>query len=367
MDFSELYHAVNQIVDSQRQFILNMLQKPPTSPPLWTAASGEVFETPEKLPYLIMQETNYFSGAEEIVVSIDLFHSLPDEAKAKLHQQYAKRIVSSPVNPKEGRRRIKFHQHDFFEIVYVYQGGCINVVSGKQRHLVAGDFCLFNLAALHSITLDDEHSVVINILIKKSLFESIFVNMLSASSPIQHFYINSLFLHDPNQRTIYLNCRPGSTVEFYLLQLILGYNSDEPSDQNTLKALLICFLNDLAKEHKENLEQSVLQETGRSFSSILSYIGSHYQTATPESIAEHFHYNKQYLSNLILKETGQTLSQIIRSSKLKQAADYIADTNIPIAKIVELVGDNDRSHFDKAFKQKYLITPAQYRKKYLHL
>ena len=311
-----------------------------------------------------MNESDFFSSAEEIVVSIDLFHSLPIEVKTKLWEKQSKKAVSFPKN--KSRPHIKFHQHDFFEIVSVYQGGCINVVSGKRRHLAAGDLCLFNLAALHSITLDDENSVVINILIKKSLFESIFVNMLSACSPIQHFYISSLFLHDSKERTIYLNCRPGSTVEFYLLQLILGYNSDEPSNQNTLKALLICFLNDLAKEHKENLEQSVLQETGRSFSSILSYIGSHYQTATPESIAEHFHYNKQYLSNLILKETGQTLSQIIRSSKLKQAADFIADTNIPISKIVELVGYNDRSHFDKAFKQKYLITPAQYRKTYLH-
>lgn len=364
MDFSELYVAVNQIVDNQRQFFLNQLQKQSSSPPSQVKYPSEVFETPEKLPYLIMNESDNFSSAEEIVVSIDPFFSLPEEVKTKLREKYLKKTLSVPE--KERRRpRVKFHQHDFFEIVYVYQGGCLNVVSGKQRHLTSGDLCLFNLQALHSITLDDEKSVVINILIKKSLFESIFVNMLSAANPMQHFYINSLFLHDAQERTIYLNCRPGSTVEFYILQLILGYNAEESSNQNTLKALLICFLNDLAKEHKFKLEQTVLQETGRSFSSILSYIGDHYQTATPDSIADHFHYNKQYLSNLILKETGQTLSQIVRSSKLKQAADFIAGTSIPIAKIVELVGYNDRSHFDKAFKQKYCVTPAQYRKIYL--
>ena len=40
------------------------------------------------------------------------------------------------------RRESLYHNHDFFEMMYVYSGTCVNYISGKEMKLQEGDLLL---------------------------------------------------------------------------------------------------------------------------------------------------------------------------------------------------------------------------------
>ena len=63
-----------------------------------------------------------------------------------------------------------FHNHDFFEMIYVYRGQCTTTIEGRAGTLYEGDICIYNLEAVHQLGVEDESSVVFNIIMKKEWF-----------------------------------------------------------------------------------------------------------------------------------------------------------------------------------------------------
>ena len=59
----------------------------------------------------------------------------------------------------------------------------------------------------------------------------------------------------------------------------------------------------------------------------------------------------------------RTVTEYIRHVRLEEARDYIRTTEMNISQIVYTIGFSSRSYFSKIFKEKYNITPNQYKKK----
>ena len=95
---------------------------------------------------------------------------------------------------------------------------------------------------------------------------------------------------------------------------------------------------------------------------IITYISEHYATATLASTAEAFNYSEKYLSRLIKKHTGKTFHDFSVGYKMEYARELLLKSSMSIQQIAEQVGYQDVSYFFKAFKKKYLQTPAQFRK-----
>ncbi len=77
---------------------------------------------------------------------------------------------------------------------------------------------------------------------------------------------------------------------------------------------------------------------------------------------------KMYMSQSVLYRkikalTGQSISEFIRSIRLKKASHLILESNMTISEIAYEVGFNDLKYFRKCFKETFKVTPSQYRKK----
>lgn len=81
---------------------------------------------------------------------------------------------------------------------------------------------------------------------------------------------------------------------------------------------------------------------------------------TPDGIAR-AHGVSVRTVNRIFNTTGETLGAVIRSRRLARARGDLATGNEPIAKIAHRWGFFDSSHFNRAFKSQYGITPREYR------
>ncbi len=93
---------------------------------------------------------------------------------------------------------------------------------------------------------------------------------------------------------------------------------------------------------------------------ILSYIDSHYtEKVTLEKIADSVHLAPSYCSNLIKKETGITISEIITVKRMELARDLMLQKNRTMTEIAHICGYNYYGYFLKCFKRVYGYNPSE--------
>jgi AraC-like DNA-binding protein len=115
---------------------------------------------------------------------------------------------------------------------------------------------------------------------------------------------------------------------------------------------------------KKNQEKSDLKKK-QLFNDIQDYIKWNRNTDLKVSeIAEHFGYNKRYISYLFSNVAGVSIKQYILQEKIEAAKFLLCDTNDNISEIAYQLGFNDNHNFMKAFKKLVGLTPTQYRNAY---
>lgn len=60
--------------------------------------------------------------------------------------------------------------------------------------------------------------------------------------------------------------------------------------------------------------------------------------------------------------TGQTVSEYLRSVKMKRACEILKSSDMPIVELSNLLGYGSLSHFNRIFKERTGLTPAGYRR-----
>lgn len=83
---------------------------------------------------------------------------------------------------------------------------------------------------------------------------------------------------------------------------------------------------------------------------------------TLKDVAKNMNVNASYLSAQFKREVGETLTDYIRSQRIRSALNLLNTTNTPIQDIAFQVGIDDISYFSKQFKRQVGMSPTQYRK-----
>lgn len=96
---------------------------------------------------------------------------------------------------------------------------------------------------------------------------------------------------------------------------------------------------------------------------VLAIIEKEYHTdLSLDYLARRVHMSSCYLSTLFRKSMGQSLLAYLIDFRMVKAAELLANTNDRVCDISVQVGYRSVPYFCTAFKRKFLITPAQYRK-----
>lgn len=70
------------------------------------------------------------------------------------------------------------------------------------------------------------------------------------------------------------------------------------------------------------------------------------------------------LGHLFRSEMGIDLESFLRNARLQKAADLLRHTELSIKAIAALVGYHHASSFDRGFKKKFEVEPADFRRKH---
>lgn len=139
-----------------------------------------------------------------------------------------------------------------------------------------------------------------------------------------------------------------NNVERVLLHAVSKLNAQKSSGQ-------------IPEEFNEVLNE---KQDNEHITEIMDYINDYYQKdITPGSIAEKFHLNSSYLSDMFSKKVGVTLSNYLTGVRIEKATQFLLYTDYTLEVIAEKTGFNNYRQFIRAFKRVYSETPSEFRSK----
>jgi AraC-like DNA-binding protein len=108
-----------------------------------------------------------------------------------------------------------------------------------------------------------------------------------------------------------------------------------------------------------------VMENQNVISKIKTYIDSHLsEELNLNQLAAIAGYSKFHMCRIFSEDTGMTVHQYIRNSRLAEAARQLAQTDNTISDIAAAYGYEYQQSFQQAFKKLYLETPMAYRKRH---
>ena len=79
------------------------------------------------------------------------------------------------------------------------------------------------------------------------------------------------------------------------------------------------------------------------------------------SIAAAAHISEKYLRELIKKETGKSVQRYLTDLRLSAAKNLLSNSKYNIGEVANLSGFGEYRNFVRIFKERYGITPTEYR------
>lgn len=119
------------------------------------------------------------------------------------------------------------------------------------------------------------------------------------------------------------------------------------------------------RRHRD-AERQAISGYRKSTAESIRYIYQHlYQRIGIQELSEHVHLNRSTLSAYFKADTGMTITAFISEAKLREAANLLTDPNVDYPQILDLLGFCNQSYFIKKFRERFGMTPQQYRKRIL--
>ncbi|MCM1567967.1 MAG: 2-isopropylmalate synthase [Roseburia sp.] len=130
-------------------------------------------------------------------------------------------------------------------------------------------------------------------------------------------------------------------------------------DEDIIKASIAALV---SAANKLTAEQHITKGREERIVDIISYIQQNYVEVTLESLADHFHLSKPYLSKYIKEKVGMTFQEIVKEERMKKAMNLLRETSQTVETVAANVGYENVEHFNRLFKKASGMTPMQYKK-----
>lgn len=310
----------------------------------------------------ILDHTQFYQHALEQVVDARMI--LSNQSVHNVNEEYSfsedkdiYTMITLPFIHSES------HHHNYYELLYVYEGDCIYHFQNKTFPLHQGQLLILSPDTDHYIEMS-EHGLGLTINIRKSTFQNTFNQLMDEHSLLSTFFADTLH-HTQTSNYITFNIENTSEYDYLIQQIFDESNSTENHSNMICISLLNLFFGKLLQDFGNtiHLYSDVKNESFNSiFPLMLKYVYSNYATISLPVMSQIFHYNESYISQLFKKYLNQNFSSIVQELRLNHARSLLETTSTTLEKIAEEVGYHSPDHLSRIFKKTYGVSPSVYRK-----
>lgn len=255
------------------------------------------------------------------------------------------------------------HFHNEYEIYYLLEGERYYFIE-DQTYLVNKGYLVFiNHNQIHKTGLaGDPHHDRIVLELNGEFLAPFF-------SSIGEFSIEAFF--SKHFGILKLSEEGQLYVENLLFDMVKEIQNKAPNYKSMvymkLAELLIYSLRLKEKESLSFKGETSQTPKHQKVHEITIYIAQNYTKINSlDDLAKLFYINKCYLSRIFKEVTGFTVNEYINIHKIKHAQEFLINSDYNITEIAVLLGYDNITYFERAFKKYTETTPLKYRKKMLH-
>lgn len=261
-------------------------------------------------------------------------------------------------------RFVKFpkHRHNYVEVIYMCQGATTHYIDGNKVVLEPGDLLFLNQNSEQEILPAKEQDIAVNFIILPEFFNTAFSMMGTDENMLREFLVGTLCGKDQRISYLYFHVADilpiQNLVENMVWTVFYNMGNKRSCNQITMGLLLLQLLNYMDKMETGSSRFDV-ELTGN----VLNYIEEHYKNGSLSELAEMMNYDMYWLSREIKKRTGKTYKELLQTKRMNQAVYLLSSSKLPVADIIESVGYDNTSYFFRKFKERYGMSPKEYRQK----
>lgn len=235
------------------------------------------------------------------------------------------------------------------EIVYVMEGALTVLLRGKEHTLRVNDHIVINS--------DEEHRYIIQ-------ESGLFVLMRMRYSETADYL--GLRNHDILCCSLQEDSSAQGRTGRILQNLISYYLSGEAADEAKLLAEsyeLLHRLREFNMVRKDEFAAAAGEDDDKRKELIRQFVNDNFRhKVTLTDLANITYLSPTYLSRYIKEKFGKTFSEVLMDVRITHAEKDIAQTTWPITRIAMENGFSLPSSFNKAFRQRYKMSPSAYRR-----
>lgn len=253
------------------------------------------------------------------------------------------------------------HRHNYVELVYMCAGNTTHILNDTDKIVLkAGDLLFLNQTVYHEILPAAEGDLAVNFIILPEFFDRT-ISVIERENILRDFLIS--VLSGDTSLTSYLYIQAGdilpvqNLMENMIWTLLQGKSGTNTLNQTTMSLL---FLN--LSLFAETISQSAAQDSDQNLVFyVLRYIDSHYRAGTLSEVSLLVNQPPYAVSRTLKKHTGANFKTLLQQRKLQQAAYLLTNTTLSVDLILEHIGYDNSSYFYRKFREKYGLSPGEYR------
>lgn len=216
------------------------------------------------------------------------------------------------------------HKHDYFEIVYVLEGSCINSFSGQSHNLKKGDVLIIFPGSEHSLCVFQDDARVFNIVVRESTFATSFISLLKGHDILSSFFIQALHGVNPSSYVIF-STGADRRISSLILSAYQEFIKNDIYKDRILNATITLFFVELLRRYSKDVIYPTTKNETYTIEamSILQYVYDNHKNLSLNEVAKHFKYSDRHIARLLKNYTGYSFKILVDNMKLKEATDLL--------------------------------------------
>ena len=254
------------------------------------------------------------------------------------------------------------HNHNYIEIMYVYNGSITHIIDGNEISMQKGDILFMNQHVRHSIKRAEKEDIGINFIILPEFFDIPLTMMKNDKENfLSEFLLDALRIDSKKPQYLHFKTQDISAIENLMENIISSLILDEKSDENiiqfTMGLIFLYLLNNIEAIDEDSLQggHDIMVEAA------IRYIKKRYKDASLTELSKSMHQTPSNMSKIIKKSTGSTFLELMQKRRLEKASIFLSETKMTIQEIMNAVGYENSSYFYNMFKEEFGVSPRKYR------